>query len=109
MDGLIPLFLECGINVMYPFEQQAGNDMAILRKSFPELAMLGGFNKNVLAATKEDIDKELEKMPELISGGGYIPCADHLVPPNSSWENFKYYRQQLGKIIFSTSIKGRKT
>ena len=107
VDGLIPLFFECGINVMYPFEQQAGNDMAKLRKSFPELAMLGGFNKNVLAATKEDIDKELAKMPELISGGGYIPCADHLVPPNSSWENFKYYRQQLGKIILSTTVRGK--
>ncbi|MBM3712499.1 MAG: hypothetical protein FJW56_03565 [Actinobacteria bacterium] len=107
VDELIPLFLECGVNFMYPFEQQAGNDMINLRKSFPELVMMGGFNKNVLSGTKEAIDKELEKIPALISAGGYIPCADHLIPPNCSWENFKYYRDALSRVIFSTRVNGR--
>lgn len=68
--------------------------------------MMGGFNKNVLAETKESIDKELIKITDLIAAGGYIPFADHLIPPNCSWNNFKYYREQLNKIIFSTKVKG---
>lgn len=107
VDELTPLFLEVGINVMLPFEQQAGNNLIELRKKYPELRMMGGFDKNTLYKGKEFIDKELEKMPYLISKGGYIPFADHDIPPNSSWENFKYYRNKLQNIIFSTKILTR--
>jgi uroporphyrinogen-III decarboxylase len=102
---LIPLFLEAGINMMFPFEQQAGNDLVYYRKKYPKLVMMGGFNKNTLSRGKEDIDKELEKMEWLIKRGGYIPFCDHAVPPNASWKNFKYYRQRLNKIIDSTKVE----
>ena len=102
VEELIPLFMETGINMMYPFEQQAGNDLIEIRKKYQNLAILGGFDKNTLAQGKEQIDKELEKMSYLISTGGYIPYADHLIPPNSTWENFKYYRNKLKTIIYNT-------
>ncbi len=92
VDGLIPLFLEAGINIMYPFERQASNNLVEIRKKYPELGMLGGFDKNSLYKGKQYIDNELENMSWLISRGGYIPFADHAIPPNSSWENFKHYR-----------------
>jgi len=104
VSQLIPLFMEAGINSMYPFEQQAGNDLIELRKKFPDLRMLGGFDKNSLYKGKEHIDKELEKMAFMINQGGYIPYADHLVPPNCSWENYKYYREKLSRIIYSTRV-----
>ena len=104
LSGLIPLFLETGINSMYPFEQQAGNDLIDIRKNFPELRIMGGINKMALAGDKEDIDKELKKIPFLIKQGGYIPYVDHLVPPDVSWNNFKYYRNRLNEIIDSTKI-----
>lgn len=103
--GLIPLFIEAGINGMYPFEQQAGNDLIEIRKKYPQLIMTGGFDKNTLFKGKSAIDHELEKMKWMISRGGYIPHADHLIPPNSTWENFKYYREKLSEIIYSTEIK----
>lgn len=43
VDELIPLFFEAGINMMYPFEQQAGNDMLKLRKSFSQAHNDGRF------------------------------------------------------------------
>jgi len=104
VNKLIPLFIEAGINGMYPFEQQAGNDIIKLRKQYPDLIMSGGFDKNTLYKGKAAIDKELEKMRWMISKGGFIPYADHLVPPNSTWENFKYYREKLREIIYSTKI-----
>jgi len=104
LDGLIPQFLEVGLNMIYPFEQQADNDLIEYRKKYPKLRMLGGFDKNSLYKGKEYIDKELEKMPWLIKKGGYIPYCDHSVPPNASFENFKYYREKLEKIIYSTKV-----
>jgi len=66
VSGLIPLFLEAGVNGMYPFEQQASNDLIEIRKKYPELVMLGGFDKNTLLKDKTSIDKELEKMEWMI-------------------------------------------
>ena len=99
VEELIPLFLEVGMTGMYPFERQAGNDLLEIRKKFPKLQMMGGFDKNVLSKGREDIDKELLNIKELIKLGGYIPYCDHLVPPNVSWQNYKYFRKNLIKIL----------
>jgi uroporphyrinogen-III decarboxylase len=99
VEDLIPLFLESGINGMYPFEQQAGNDLIKIRKNYPELRIIGGFNKNILSKSINEIDLELEKMSYLIRKGGYIPTADHHIPPDVPWENFRYYRKRLKEII----------
>lgn len=107
VDELIPLFMEVGINAMLPFERQAGNDLVEYRKKYPGFAMMGGFDKNTLYMGKDAIDKELETMSWLISRGGYIPYGDHSIPPNASWENFKYYREKLNRIIDSTKVCGR--
>ena len=31
--------------------------------------------------------------------GGYVPGPDHLVPPDVSWENYRYYMQRLRAIV----------
>lgn len=107
LDELIPLFLEVGFNVIYPVERQAGNDLLKLRKEYPQLRIMGGFDKNTLYKGKEYINRELELITPLIKDGGYIPFADHLIPPNSSWENFRYYREKLNEIINSTKVRNK--
>jgi len=97
---LIPLFIDVGVNMMYPFERQAGNNLIELRKKYPKLVFLGGFDKNTLFKDKEDIDKELNIISGLIKKGGFIPFADHWIPHNVSWEKFKYYRKKLNDIIY---------
>ena len=104
VDELIPLFLEVGINTMLPFEQQALNDLIKYRKKYPEIRILGGFDKNTLSKSKNDIDIELKKLRYLISMGGYIPYNDHGIPPNSSWTNFRYYMENKKKIIYETKV-----
>jgi uroporphyrinogen-III decarboxylase len=104
LDELIPLFIESGINSIMPIERQAGNDIIEIRKKYPELGILGGFDKNSLAKGRENIDKELEKIEWVIKTGGYIPSGDHSIPPDSSWESFKYYRTKLNNIISTTKI-----
>jgi len=109
VDELMPLFMEVGINAMLPFERQAGNDLVEYRKKFPQFSMMGGFDKNTLYKGKDAINKELEVMSWLISRGGYIPYGDHAIPPNASWENFKYYREKLNRIIDNTEVCKKRT
>ena len=96
---LIPLFIEGGVTAMGPFEQAAGMDIVKVRKEFPDMAILGGIDKAKLKDGKEAIDKELEKVPWLLEQGGFVPHVDHQVPMDVPWENFKYYRQKLNKMI----------
>lgn len=99
-EELIPLFLEVGMTAILPFEVQAGNDIVEIRKNYPQLQIYGGIDKNAIARGKQAIDVELEaKLPSLLKQGGYIPFADHLIPPNVSWENFRYYRQRVKELV----------
>ena len=104
IDIITPLFLETGITGIYPVERQAGNDLLKIRNQYPDLVIIGGFDKNVLAKGKYEIDKELENIKKMIEKGGYIPICDHHVPPNVSWLNFKYYRERLTDIIYKTKV-----
>ncbi|MBN1837848.1 MAG: hypothetical protein JW820_18470, partial [Spirochaetales bacterium] len=98
---LIPLWERLGVTGIFPLEIQAGNDPLRIRARFPRLQLLGGMDKRVFAArhTAEDVDRELEKVPELLAQGGFIPHADHHVPDDCCWENFAYYRRQLNRLI----------
>jgi uroporphyrinogen decarboxylase len=98
--ALIPLFLECGMTGMLPFEVQAGCDIVEIRKDYPQLQIYGGLDKNVVAQSKTAIDRELDsKLPPLLQQGGYIPFVDHLVHPDVSWENFRYYRRRVAELV----------
>jgi len=96
---LIPLFIECGITGMLPFEVQAGMDIIEVREQYPQLQIYGGLDKNLVAQGKDAIDRELErKMPPLLKQGGYVPFVDHIVHPDISWENFAYYRRRVREL-----------
>lgn len=99
VSKLIPLFIEVGIDGMLPFEVAAGMDIREIRKAFPKFRILGGIDKREIAKGKDAIDKELEsKLPFMFSKGGYIPSMDHHVPPEVSYEDFKYYLQKCRDI-----------
>ncbi len=92
VSELIPLWLEAGINGVEPLEQAAGNDLRAYRREYGrDLLMLGGIDKRALAQGRQAIDRELaEKLP-LAREGGYLPMVDHGIPPDVSWENWRYY------------------
>lgn len=97
--GLIPLFLEGGVTGLYPFEVNAGMDVAEVRAKYPRLQMMGGIDKTALARGPEAIEAELARIAPVIKTGGYIPGVDHYVPPDVPWEHFAYYRRQLEKLL----------
>ncbi len=101
VEELIPLIVETGVTGMYPFERAAGNDLLRIRERFPELRILGGFDKRVLFAGSgtEQIEAELKVVQAMLARGRYIPHVDHFVSQDCTWERFSYYRRRLNQII----------
>lgn len=98
-NALIPLFLEAGVTGMYPFETHCGMDIVKVRQQYPKLQMLGGISKGEIAKGKARIDEILKPVEEVLKTGGYIPFADHFVPPDVSFEDYSYFRNRLNTII----------
>jgi len=97
--SIISNFVKCGITGIYPMEVSTGMDIDRARKDFPELQMMGGIPKMEIAKGKVRIDELLCSTKQLLKHRGYIPYLDHAVPPNVSWEDFKYYRLRLNEIL----------
>jgi uroporphyrinogen decarboxylase len=97
-DSLIPVWMDAGLNFLYPFEVQAGMDVLAVRKKYGRnLRIWGGVDKRALAKGPAAIDAELARVKPLIDEGGYIPHTDHSCPPDISFQNYCYYMEQLKK------------
>jgi hypothetical protein len=96
VDALLPLWLEAGVNLVYPIEAAAGCDPVRYRQQHGrELRMVGGMDKRVLrdGMTRKQIEEEVGAKAGLIKDGGYSPQIDHGIPPDVSFQNFRYYLQ----------------
>jgi hypothetical protein len=98
-NELVPILIEAGVTGMYPMEVSAGMNVIELRKKYPEFFIMGGIPKFEIFHGKEKIDEILEPVKWLLKQGGFIPFGDHLIPPEISWANFKYYREKLNYLI----------
>jgi uroporphyrinogen decarboxylase len=97
---LIPIWLEAGINVLYPFEAQSGMDVVRVRKEYGrDLRLWFGVDKRALAQGPPAIDAELARVASLVQEGGYIPGPDHGIPPDVSFANYCYFMEKLRDIL----------
>ena len=96
---IIPLFVEGGVTGIYPIEVSCGMDLYKVRMTFPKLQLMGGVPKLEIRYGKERIDRILEPVESVLKFGGYVPFGDHLIPPEVHWNEFKYYRERLNRII----------
>ncbi len=100
ISELIPLWLESGINYMWPLEVAAGNNAVALRKKYgKDLILSGNIDKRALIKGKEAIREEvMSKVPFLLEQGGYFPTVDHHVPPDVTFENYCYYINLIREV-----------
>lgn len=92
----IDIYKEIGMDYMSPFEAASNCDVVQVRKDYPELLIRGGFDKRILAAGKDAIDREINRMmPFMKSQGGFIPSCDHGVPEEVNFEDYMYYRKRM--------------
>ncbi|MEE9602927.1 MAG: uroporphyrinogen decarboxylase family protein [Thermoguttaceae bacterium] len=100
VSELIPLWLEAGINGVYPMEVAAGMDVVKLRARYGrDLLMTGGIDKRVLTRDRQAIDAELEVKLPLAEKGGYIPHLDHDIPHDVPYANFLYYWERKKELL----------
>lgn len=101
IDALAPIWLDNGVNVMFPIEVGTwGGNIGRLRQKYgPELRGVGGMNKHVFAADYAAVDREIERLRPMVEDGGYIPCPDHRIAPDAKWENVQYYCQRMREVF----------
>ena len=96
---IIPNFIAAGVDGFLPMDVNAGMDIVAVRKQFPPLKFIGGFNKLMIEEGPAAIDAEFERILPVVRQGGYIVGADHQVTPDSSLENYRYYIGRLKEVM----------
>jgi uroporphyrinogen decarboxylase len=100
IDALLPLWLQGGVNCMFPVEVGTwGADPIKYRKEYgKDLLMMGGFDKHILARSKQEIEKEIHRLTPLMEEGGFIGFCDHRVPPDVPLENYVFYLETVRRV-----------
>jgi len=101
IDSLLPIWLENGVNTMFPIEVGTWNaSIEPWRKQYGrDLRGVGGMNKTVFTRDYKAIDEEIERLRRLVDLGGFIPCPDHRIAPDAIWENVQYYCDKMRKVF----------
>jgi len=95
VSELVRIMTRHGVNMFFPFEVQAGCDIRAYREQYPRLGIMGGLDKRVLGRGKADCDREIERCARMLEHGRYIPGFDHLLPPETTWENLVYVAERI--------------
>ncbi len=92
-EVLLDQFVGSGVTAICPFEIAAGMEPLPIRKKYGDrLAMIGGVDKRAVAEGGDVMRREvMRKVPELLQGGGYIPCIDHATPPDTSFDDHRAF------------------
>lgn len=100
IDALLPIWLENGVNTMFPIEVGTWNaSIAPWREKYgKDLRGVGGMNKTVFARDYQAVDQEVERLRPLMELGGYIPCPDHRIAPDAKFENVQYYCEKMKSL-----------
>ena len=100
INELVHLWLDAGINIMFPLEINSGSDPVALRKKYGKRVLLmGGVDKKALIEGPAAIDRELYRIKDVVFEGGYIPHIDHRVPPDVSLKNYLYYLKKKKEVF----------
>ena len=76
IDPLIPVWMDSGIDILYPFEVQADMDVLAMRKKYGrDLRMWGGIDKRHWRWGLAAIDRELERVKPLIDAAVICRCS----------------------------------
>ncbi len=97
IKDLVPWFLRTGVDGFLPLEKQAGVDIVSLRKIYPKIRFVGGFDKMIMHLGEKKLREEFERILPVMKQGGFIPSVDHQTPPAVSFENYKLYLKLLNE------------
>ncbi len=99
MTLLVPWLQAVGVDGVLPLERQAGVDGPSLRQLYPDLCMVGHYNKMVMHQGEAAMRAEFERLAPLMKSGGFIPSVDHQTPPGVSLEEYRLYVRLLKEYM----------
>jgi hypothetical protein len=100
-EPLIPLLMDAGVDALWPLERASRDTdpLWIRAKYGRSLRLWGGVDKRELAKGPAAIEAHLRTLAPLVEEGGFIPTVDHLVPPDVSLDNFRYYMKRKKDLL----------
>jgi len=99
-EAVVPLFMEAGVDILWPLERASDQDPVRLRQKFGRsLRLWGGVDKRELARDRRSIDEHLAALRPVVEDGGFIPTVDHTVPPDVPLANFLYYMERKQALL----------
>ena len=100
VELLAPLWLEAGVNTMFPLEVGTwkADPCQYRRRYGRDMRIIGGFSKRILASTPDAIAREIDRLAPLVEEGGFIPLCDHRVPPDVPLRNYIFYIEQAKRV-----------
>lgn len=106
VEPLIPWFLEGGIEGILPLERMAGVDVCRIKEKYPQLLMLGGFDKTVMHKGEAAMRAEFARILPAVRAGGYIPAVDHQTSPDVTMENYRIFVRLLREVSYAPNEPG---
>ena len=88
---MVPWLKRAGVEGVLPLERQAGVDANQLRAAFPDLLMLGHFDKMSMPKGEAAMRLEFERLLPVMRSGGFILGVDHQTPPSVSLTNYRVF------------------
>ncbi|MGA1197812.1 MAG: hypothetical protein ACO36I_15085 [Candidatus Latescibacterota bacterium] len=97
IDALVPIWLENGVNTMFPIEVGVWHaSIEPWRAQYgKEVRGVGGVNKNIFSKDRVAVNIEIERIKKLVALGGYLPCIDHRIAPDAEWDLVRYYCDRM--------------
>ncbi|MCX7047825.1 MAG: hypothetical protein NTX50_20360 [Candidatus Sumerlaeota bacterium] len=96
---MVPWLQKVGIKGVLPLERQAGVDGMKMRKQFPDLLMIGHYDKMVMNKGEHAIRNEFERLLPIMKTGGFIPSVDHQTPPGVSMEEYRVFLRLFKEYV----------
>ena len=101
IDALVPIWLENGVNTMFPIEVGTWNaSIEPWRKQYgKETPRRGRDEQGGLRAGSGGHRCRGRAAAPLVELGGYIPCPDHRIAPDGKWDLVRYYCDRMHAVF----------
>lgn len=101
IDALVPIWLEHGVNTMFPIEVGTWRaSIAPWRAAHGRrIRGVGGMDKVVFSRDAAAIDAEIARLRPLVESGGFIPCPDHRIAPDAAWDLVRRYCDGMRRVL----------
>ena len=102
---MVPWLAGVDVYGFLPLERQAGVDGALLHRQFPNLQIIGHFDKMTMPLGEAAMRAEFERLLPVMRTGGFIPSVDHQTPPGVSLELYRIYLRLLDEYTLRGASK----